>query len=151
MGDVSNWAARPVALLLVLLCTSCVAPAVTESQYEAKAASTAADAHSVIETVRLAIDSASRHRLPSNPIDVVLSDQESVLGSVSATFSSIQPPTEDMDRLREEVLDLLDEAESKIAEVRIAFRRGDIEDASATAESLADVSTQLDGIATQLG
>ena len=144
-------AARGAALTIVVLVSlpGCVAPAFNASQYESKAAKTADAAVSAIESVRLALESAQRHELPSNPIDVAIADQEDILGSVSGTFSSVQPPDRAMDRLRDRVLGLVDDAQSKIETARIAFRRGLVDTARAAIESAEKDSKALDEIASR--
>ncbi len=118
---------RFLASCLVLACASCVAPAYNDSQFASKAAKTAQDAASAIETARLALQLDLRHGLPEQPIDSSMSDQEDALGSVAGTFSSVQPPqTKASDDLRNSVLDLLDAAQSHMEDARIALRRGDV-------------------------
>jgi hypothetical protein len=135
--------------IAALLTQGCTAPAFNESQYRSKVANTAESAVSVIETVRLALDDATRHTLPIAPIDVTVSAQEDIIGAVAGTFSSVQPPTEEMDALRTKVLDLLAEAQTKVETARIELRRGDLDEAFSTIEEAAEVSTELDEIASR--
>ncbi|HET7482649.1 MAG TPA: hypothetical protein VFK89_07300 [Actinomycetota bacterium] len=136
-----------VACLTLLLGVACVAPAYNESQYHSKVAATADDAVSVIETVRLAIEATSRHGLPHNPIDVAISGQEDILGSVTGTFASVQPPDAATQQLRTEVLDLLDQASSHLEDARIAFRRDDVGAARAAIDGAEPIAKELDDIA----
>jgi hypothetical protein len=142
-------ALRFSALVLVLLLGACVAPAYTESQYESKVAKTAEDAVSSVETVRLAVEASNRHGLPTNPIDVAISGQEDILDSVAGTFSSVQPPDADMLKLRDRVLDLLDRAQIKLEETRIAYRNNDVDSALAAIEKAEPISKRLDDIASR--
>jgi hypothetical protein len=112
---------------------------------------TVESAISSLETARLAVESLDRHGLPLAPVDVAVSDAEDVLGSVSGTFASIQPPEPDLDDLRAEVLDLLDEAESQMADTRIAIRRGDVDGALDAVEHSKDTVADLERILTELG
>jgi hypothetical protein len=132
-----------------LLLTSCVAPAYNESQYQSKVAHTAEDAVSTIETVRLAAEASSRHGLPTNPIDVLISEQEDILGAVVGTFSSVQPPDAEMERLRDEVLDLLGDAQSHLEDARIAYRDNEVEAAERAIEAAEPTSKRLDDIASR--
>jgi hypothetical protein len=138
-----------VGVTLALSLSSCVAPAYNESQYESKVAHTAEDAVSVIETVRMAAEASSRHGLPTNPIDVLISEQEDILGSVTGTFSSVQPPDADMERLRDEVLDLLDEVQTHLEDARIANRDNEVELAERAIEGAEPASKKLDDIASR--
>lgn len=145
---------RPKALgaglALLSLAPGCVAPAFTQAQYEAKVKTTAEAALSALETMDLAVMSLRRHDVPRAPIEVAVSDAEDVLGSVSGTFASIQPPGEPMDELRSEVMTLLDEAEDHAAEARIALRRGDIAIALDEISATRPVAEELDGIVVRL-
>lgn len=137
-----------VACALVAL-GGCVAPAYNDSQYRSKVAATASDAVSTIESVRLAVEATSRHRLPTNPIDVAISDQEDILDSVAGTFSSVQPPDAAMEQLRDQVLALLDDARTHLEAARIAYRNNDVDAAEVAIEAAEPVSKQLDDIASR--
>lgn len=146
MRSVSHLATGMICLLLV----SCVAPAFTTSQYEAKVVQTAESAAAAIESVRLTLDLMARHGLPKPPIDVAVSAQEDIIGSVVGTFSITQPPNQASINLRDELLALLDDAQSKIEEARIQLRRGNVNAAVAAIESAEDISTRLDALVTRL-
>lgn len=138
-----------VAAAVAVALGSCVAPAFNESQYRSKVAATAGDAVAAIESVRLAIEASSRHHLPTNPIDVAISEQEDILSAVAGTFSSVQPPDADMERLRDEVLDLLDEAQTQVEDARIAYRNNDVETAEEAIRGAEPASKKLDEIASR--
>jgi ElaB/YqjD/DUF883 family membrane-anchored ribosome-binding protein len=124
-----------------------VAPAYNESQYQSKVANAASDAVSVIETVRLAVESSDRHSLPTNPIDVAISGQEDILDSVAGSFSLVQPPDDQMQRLRQQVIELLQQAQSKVQETRIAYRNNDVDAARDAIEAAEPLAKDLDDIA----
>ena len=139
-----------LALVASFLVTgSCVAPAFNTSQYKAKIVATAESAVSAIETVRLTLDLMDRHGLPRGPIDVAVSAQEDILGAVDGSFALAQPPNDESLELRQDLLGLLDEAEAKLEGARIALRQGDLNKAVATIESAAEVSKELDDLATR--
>lgn len=129
--------------------TSCVAPAFTTSQYKAKIVATAEAAVSSIETVRLSLDLMDRHGLPKGPIDVTVSAQEDIMGSVVGSFSLGQPPNDESIRLRDELLDLLDQAQSSIEDARIALRRGDVNAAVTAIEEAEGISQDLEELETR--
>ena len=138
---------RLLAVATIFTLVSCVAPAFNQSQYQSKVASTASDSVSVLETIRLAVQESDRHGIPTNPMDVLISGQEDVLGSIAGTFSSVQPPDVQMQQLRNNVLDLLDRAQTKVEQARIAFRNNDVDAALSIIESVEPISKQLDDIA----
>lgn len=137
---------RTGLLAILLLCAACVAPAYNDSQFASKAAKTADEATSAIETARLATSEAVRHGLPEQVIDVALSNQEDTLGSISGTFASVQPPSSASDKLRSTVLDLLQAAQSSLEDARIAVRRGDFAGAAKAANDAQDEAKQLKAI-----
>jgi hypothetical protein len=136
---------RTACALLLALC-GC-APAWSASQYHAKIAATAEEALSAIQTVRLALAEAEQHApLFSRPVEVSISNQEDALSSVSETFASVQPPDRSLDDERQSFLDLLDKAQTELAQARIDYRRGDVPRARAHIESLDAVVKQLEQI-----
>jgi hypothetical protein len=134
-----------------LLVGACVAPAFTAEDYRSKVADTAEGAASALESVRLAVESADRHDLPSNPIDIAIADQEDILGSIAGTFAGIQPPTAGSIELRDRIQGLLEDGQGFVADARIAFRRGDLRGALDAVDSAEKVAAELDSIATALG
>ncbi|MEA2452492.1 MAG: hypothetical protein QOG04_1202 [Actinomycetota bacterium] len=142
---------RSIASLALpwLLMTSCVAPAFTTSQYQAKVVSTSESVVSSIETVRLALDLMGRYGLPKGPVDVTVSAQEDIVKSVAGSFSLAQPPNDASIELRDQVLELLDEAQAMVEDARIALRQGEVQEAIIAIEAAEDVSKKLDEIATR--
>jgi hypothetical protein len=139
---------RLLSACIVVVCASCVAPAYNDSQFASKAAKTAMDASSAIETARLALQVDLRHGLPEQPVDPVVSRQEDALGSVAGTFASVEPPqTKASDDLRTQVLDLLNAAQSHMADARIALRRGDVQGALRAIDEAEPQAKKLQAIA----
>src|SRR5215207_3900466 len=104
-----------------LLAGGCVAPAPTTADYESKAA--------------MAADAAVA---------------EEALGSVGATFDSVQPPaTAGADALRETLDPLLEDAGSAVTDLRIAARRDARDDLADTAAELSDVADDLEAFGTE--
>src|SRR5438094_711460 len=52
---------RPLPVFVLCLCVACVAPARSYGAYESKAATTAGDALSAVETARLAVVAVAKH------------------------------------------------------------------------------------------
>jgi hypothetical protein len=134
---------RTVGVLLVLgLAAACtphpVGPARTFDDYERKAGTTAESALSAVQTVRLTAETASAGDAFGPYSSIVISDQEDAIAGVQGTFGSIQPPNTDADALRDELDQILGDALTHVTEVRIAVRRGQL-------EQLADVAAPLAG------
>jgi hypothetical protein len=104
--------------------SSCVAPARSYGAYEGKATTTAEDALSAVETARLALTAAAKHDAFTPYLSVVLGDAEDEATAVQGTFDSVQPPNAKADQLRSDLDDRLQSAISVLADLRIAIRRG---------------------------
>jgi hypothetical protein len=128
----------------------CVTPAFDRSDYVAKTVPTVESAISSLETARLAVESLDRHGLPLAPVEVAVTDAEDVLGSVSGTFVAIQPPSQELDALRNDVLDLLDKAEDQMGDTRIAVRRGDVEAAVAVVDASKQTVAEMEALLKEL-
>jgi hypothetical protein len=136
-----------VALVLVGL-TACVGPAPTVGQYEGKAAHTAQDALSQLETARLAVENATR--MPAAYLETVLVDAEQSFGSVQATFDSIQPPDEPAaDALKAALDPLLSDGSDGIVQLRILARRGNRAGMAKVSHDLAATADRLDRFGTE--
>lgn len=144
---------RLVSRILVALAVAagpgCVAPAFNLSQYQAKVAKTADEAASALETARLATNAAVRHGLYDSPIEVSLEDSEDIIGSISGTFASVQPPNAKADALRDQLLVLLEQASSVVERARIAFRRGEKTEAASALDGAQPIVDRLRAIANQ--
>ena len=76
-------------------------------------------------------------------VNVVLDSAESDITSVESTFSSIQPPHEDLDALRDRVDNTLTDAGDAISSMRIAARRhawDDLQHAAPTRDQMTFVN-----------
>jgi hypothetical protein len=133
---------RLLAAVALLGLTGCVGPAPTVGMYEGKAAHTAKDALSQLETARLAV--ANSGRMPASYLETVLVDAEESFGSIQTTFDSIQPPDDpDADKLRAELDALLSDGSDGIGQLRIQARRGDTAAMASTARDLASTADGL--------
>jgi hypothetical protein len=148
---------RRLALLcfgVMPLASACVehavGPARTADDFERKARTTASDAISTVETVRLLAETSSAGRSFGTFTSVALSEQEDALASIRSDFESIQPPGPDSDSIRAELIPLLDSAVDHIATVRIAARRGALGDLERVGAPLADDSAALNDFLEEL-
>jgi len=123
--------------------SACVAPARSYGAYEGKAASTAEDALSAVETARLAVTASAEHKVFAPYLSIVLSESEDAASSVQGTFDSVQPPDSRSDKLRSDLDDRLQPAVSVLADLRIAVRRGKIAE---LLSKLGDLSKAADSL-----
>ena len=115
-------------LVVVLLLGGCVShpvgPARTSASYEAKARTTASSARSSVATARLLAETASAGKTFGGYASTSASEAEDSLSATIGTFDSIQPPNAESDALRDELDSLLQDALSRVTDVRVAARRG---------------------------
>jgi hypothetical protein len=132
---------------MLACCVSCVGPASTTSKYLGKAGHTAAEALSHLETARLSVESSLRGRMLHPYLETTLSEAEDSFSSVQRTFDSIQPPeSEQADKVRDKLDQVLTDGADGLAQLRIAVRRNDIRQLSATNASLEDVVKRLNSL-----
>jgi hypothetical protein len=116
---------RSVVAALGLLAVACVGPARSYAVYESRATQSADEAESAVQTALGGIRDAVRNDAFSAYVSVVMKDAEESSSTALGHFSSIQPPDAASDRLRSELLALLQAADGAISRARIAARRGD--------------------------
>src|SRR6478609_2487427 len=85
----------PLAML-----ASCTGSARTDGSYASKAASTADQARSSVETVRVVVASADRHHLPEPYVSTAIAEAEDDAGAALTGFESVQPPSAEADLVR---------------------------------------------------
>ncbi len=145
--------AGPVRLVLLGCCLAgcllgCVAPAPTTSAYESKAARTAKDGLSQVQTARMAAQSSLRGRLQQAYLETTVSRAEDAFGSIQSTFDSVQPPNDPAaDRLRDSLDELLADGSDGLSQLRIAVRRRETDQVAAAERSLGTVASGLDRFA----
>jgi hypothetical protein len=126
-----------------------VGAARTYGKYEGKAVTTAESALSNVETVRLAARTATAGNAFGPYTTVVISDAEEGLSGVQGTFDSIQPPDDRADALAQDLDTLLSDALEHVREVRVAVRRGVLDELATVAEPLTDDASKLDAFKEQ--
>jgi hypothetical protein len=136
-----GWCVLPASLLVIA--TACVAPARSFGAYEGKATTTAQDALSAVETVRLAVVAAAKKDAFGPYLSIVISDAEDTATSVQGTFDSVQPPDPRSDRLRQDLDDRLQDAISVLSDLRIAIRRGETRALSSRMDDLTKAANLL--------
>jgi hypothetical protein len=117
-----------------------VSPALGPDSYRGKGQSSVQAVLSEVETARLVAEQFRRGRVPQPYADEVVSASEDAASWIGDAFGTVQPPRES-----EEVSGLLDEAESLLADVRVATRRGDKEALGELQEELRQLAERLRG------
>jgi hypothetical protein len=130
-GGVALW-----LCVVVVLVTACAGPSRTNDDFRHKVANTAETMQGLIGTVELAVDAASRHRIPAPYVSVTLAEADDDASGTVDTFDSVQPPSADADALRNRLDNLLQQMVSTLDDLRIAVRRGHIGDLPAIAKPL---------------
>ena len=140
-------AAARLVVVAVLAGSACVGPSRTDDDFSLKAASTAEQVESAVQTGRLAAKAAQGGRATVNYLSVLISEAEDDADSAVSQFDSIQPPSERADLVRDELDELLDIATTQLGDLRIAIRRSDADAVAAMARPLSDIADQLDQFA----
>jgi hypothetical protein len=148
------FATLTLMVLLALATAGCTAPVPTArsgKDYDRKAAHTADDVHSAVETARLALHSAADDHLLSRTLDVLVTEAEADADGAASTFSAIQPRGDHADVTRERLSDLLDEATSTLEAARIAVRRDDRRAQRRNEADLERIADELDTFIDEVG
>jgi hypothetical protein len=138
-----------VLALLAAACVQTVTPSRTFDAYEHKAKDTAEAVLSSVQTARLAARLATGGDAFGPYTSVVLSEAEDGAAHAHSVFDGIQPPDRHSDRVREDLGRLLDRADERLAELRIAARRGELGRLERLAKPLGPLSARLDTFITR--
>lgn len=131
------------AMAIATSISGCVGPARSEADYLAGVSNTGKSAISAAESAQLTIEAVVAGKAAAPYVSRRLSEDEQRLQSAITAFSSVQPPTEAMDRLRSEVLTTMNRAASVLGRLRIAAYRNENERLADIARPLADLSSQF--------
>lgn len=135
---------RSVAAVFVcVFLTACVGPARSDSDYRADVSNTAKTAVSAVESAQLTIQAVVEGKATAAYVSQRLTEDEQEVHAAITAFASVQPPSEDADRLRGEVLSLLQQASTVLAELRIEAFRDDHAELSSIARPLPEIADQL--------
>jgi hypothetical protein len=134
-----------VAVLLLL--GACTGPVRSTAVYESKAGETAKAVVSAVQTARLSVDAARGRKAYGRYLSQILVEAEEEATAAQGTFDAIQPPDQRADQLRDRLDELLTEATSTLAELRIAARRGRFDELPRLAEPFGKLTERLDEFA----
>ena len=117
---------RPVAtlVLLALLATACVGPALRDGDYQRKAVASLEQLEATIAGTRVALDAALDDRSFATSTVVTLRHHEETVDWTHTAFATRQPPP-GTDGIRAAVVPLLADAAAVMADIRIAANRTD--------------------------
>jgi hypothetical protein len=130
-------------LLAVCVVAGCVGPARTHEDFQLKAKSTAETTLSAVGTATLVTQLAKDDRAFANYLSVLAGDAEAEADAAQSAFDSIQPPNKRADELRSQLDDLLSSAQDAIVDVRIAVRRGQLDEAAKKERALERSAREL--------
>jgi hypothetical protein len=123
---VPRWVGFLASVVALAAAAGCVTPAPTDAVYEHKAALSAKGAVSDVATARLAVTTWLEHRIAGTYLEVVVVDAEDSIGSVVATFESVEAPdTPASTTLHDRTTEALGRAQDALTDLRIAVRRDD--------------------------
>jgi len=132
------------ALALSLFVASCAGPARTATDYRLKARTTARAALSVVATSEIVATIVRKDNAFPPYVSVSLDDAERDLDGAESTFSSVQPPDQPSDQLRDKVTSALDDASDVVYAMRISARRDSPEELLHAASDLSKVKAELE-------
>jgi hypothetical protein len=132
---------------MLLLLGACTGPVRSAAVYESKAGETAKAVVSAVQTARLSVDAARGRKATGRYLSQILVEAEEEATAAQGTFDAIQPPDHRADQLRDRLDELLTEATSTLAELRIAARRGRLDELPGLAEPLGKLTERLDEFA----
>ncbi|HUP87453.1 MAG TPA: hypothetical protein VM143_17510 [Acidimicrobiales bacterium] len=142
------WAATT---LTTSACTAPVPTARSGADYDRKAAHTAEEVRSAVETARVALRADGDGRVFSRTLDVLVTEAEGDAGGAAKTFLAIDPKGPHADDTRHELASLLGDATATLADVRIAVRRGDAEELHSATTVLAKIADALEAFIEDVG
>ena len=133
-----------LAVLLALVASGCVGPSRTDADYRRKAANAAEAMVSIAESTRLTVEVASDGRGPGPYVSLRMREAETSADGVIASFAAVQPPSTSADRVREELLRVLEDTSSVVADLRIAAYRNELDRLPELAEPLEELVPRLE-------
>jgi hypothetical protein len=137
----------PLLVAGALVVGGCTPSARTAGPFRAKAVTTAEAVHAAVGSDLLLLRAFRAGGHTAAFVSVATSDAEDAASSAASTFLSIQPPDGASRRLRGDLSDLLDRAQSVLGDARIAGRRGDGEALLGLQHRLADIDHDLQAFA----
>jgi hypothetical protein len=142
--------ALTAVLSAALLTGGCVVPAWNDAAYRDDALKAAQSASGETETARITVRGWLDGRVQDPYADVVVTDAESAMDPIQASFGGVDPPSPSANQLRDTITQALGDAQDAVAAARIALRRGDRAKVAKAASDLEKVGTRLQRLTEQL-
>ncbi|HYU04199.1 MAG TPA: hypothetical protein VEL02_10200 [Jatrophihabitantaceae bacterium] len=133
-----------LACAVVLLLSACVSPAINADGYRGKVMQSAKKMSGLIGAARLAAQLDLDHKMLRTVTDNVVTDAENDAGSVVTALDSVQPPDAVSVKLRDHADEILQDASSQLADLRIALRRNDEPGMRAAMDDLANTLVEAE-------
>ncbi|MBW3618837.1 MAG: hypothetical protein KY461_01215 [Actinobacteria bacterium] len=137
---------RPAVLLvlLTLLATACVGPALRDDDYRRKAVASLEQLEATIAGTEVALDAAIAGRSFATSTAVTLRQHEETVSWTHTAFASRQPPP-GTDAIRAAVVPLLAEASAVMGDIRIAANRTDVRRLAELRGRLGELGGRVEG------
>lgn len=140
-----------VAALACLACGGCVLPARDSGAFRANAEGALSSAVSEARTGALVLRARLDDKVTNAYADTVITDGESAIGPIEASFGNVDPPVPGDDRLRDDVMSMLGDTADAFANARISVRRGDVDQMRSAATQLTELADRMDAAKDGLG
>lgn len=140
-----------VMVLAILLLAGCVTPALDGGAFRQNARGAVESGLSEASTATLVVEQILSDKLTGAVADTSLSNCEDAIGPIEDSFGKVQPPRRRDDALRTKVLTSLGDADSAIADARIAARRDDRKALRTALADLESTSRDLERLEKALG
>lgn len=140
-------AARFIAVVVVvsLLASACVGPALTEESYRRKAVASLEQLHATVAGASVALEAAVDGRSFSTATAVNVRQHEETVSWVQSAFVTRQPPP-GADGIRAAVVPVLADAAALMAEIRIAANRSDVQQLRRQQTDLDELSERINRV-----
>ncbi|MBT2391824.1 hypothetical protein J7E87_20905 [Streptomyces sp. ISL-1] len=103
-----------------------------------------------MNTARIGVQAAGEGRVTGPYLSTLLGEAETDLLDTQSSFESRQPPSTAADDVRDRLGRILNDAADALAQVRIAARRGQVQDLPTAGRDLPVVADRLDRLEKEL-
>lgn len=134
-----------LAVVVSLVATACVGPALRDADYQRKAVASLEQVTSTVAGVKVALDASLEDRAFAAATAVNVRRHEDTVSWTHTAFASRQPPP-GTDHIRAVVVPVLAEASSIMADVRIAANRTDREELEKQRRRLDELTGRIERV-----
>jgi hypothetical protein len=137
-------ATAAAALAGCLALSGCVGPSRTDADYESKARNTAEAVASALNTVHVTAQAVRDGKVSVNYATRLVAEAEEDADAASTAFDAVQPPSDQADRVHDEVDGMVQEALDLLRVARLAVRRGHADVLVRIDQRVTEVADRLD-------